>query len=527
VQAASAPYVSSMPLPGGPCCQYDAGATVYYRVAYRSAASALAGWAWLRTYVFSTRLARFAWDATPYSFTFGGCSYRATAEKSAAAFKILFRRSLGSIRNLWRYDPPPPALPTGIVSEEVYRDEFHVALGDLLGTMSAPTTYWQAVRDEDEGYGSKAPYVPIQLVLGSREQDGVQSGAPAARVARMPLGGALDLLGQPTAAGDANWESRYYFWTWGPALFVVLDDTSAAPAGGWLMSYEQRAWLAATLERYRALPWKFVFGGTPLYAPLPEDEGDSIAAHSVNREWLLNLLHRHGVRAYVHGRYSGWSRFEDPAGMLHLCANFGADPDSGATVGEVEYVGAKRYGRVVLGWDEENARRHPRRATLQIVNPSGGAIDHQEVISPGEPEAEASPAAALPFPTVNHAGDSPQNPVVAGYAFAAVVAKPSGASLRKCWVTAPGRAGAIVSVLTGSCTDGEHEVSAPVVAGTDLLAGDPPVLNVIHLTLDDGCESIAALYVASAPAARVLLDGYDASDAAKPSVRHATLDEVT
>lgn len=165
--------------------------------------------------------------------------------------------------------------------------DFHIDLGDTFMTEkhSAPFTaeVMTAVDEpavsarylgERAHFGLMSPRVPLFLVNGNHEGeqgwrrvDGSE-GQPewAVRARRLyylnPTPDAF-YTGAPMDDPDVGPRDAYYAWTWGDALFVVLDPfwyTTSRPRDlwAWTLGEDQYRWLARTLDASDAR-WKFVF----------------------------------------------------------------------------------------------------------------------------------------------------------------------------------------------------------------------------------------------------------------------------
>jgi hypothetical protein len=126
--------------------------------------------------------------------------------------------------------------------------------------------------------------------------------------------------------------------------------------------------------------------------------------------------------------------------------------------------------------------------------------------------------------TVNHAGDSPENPLVTGLAFRLKIHKHgSSVTIRKCWISHGSASGEIVTELTSSVVEMDEEAYVDITVGTELRSSTPSMLNVIHWTTSDEVHEKRAVYCADRPPHEILLDGYDAQDPFKPYVIHRYL----
>ena len=131
--------------------------------------------------------------------------------------------------------------------------------------------------------------------------------------------------------------------------------------------------------------------------------------------------------------------------------------------------------------------------------------------------------------TLNHAGNSSRNPIVSGIKFRITLNKHNQyETLKAVWVTDVN--GQTLSVLTENCVETDYTVTCDVTAGVELVGGDPPVLNVIHMTTEyappeldpETSEEVptvarpkdshvtGAVFVASVPPRMITLDGFSA-----------------
>lgn len=161
--------------------------------------------------------------------------------------------------------------------------DFMLSLGDIFGDDHNPTTITSAELDTLHKYyrpflGELCHSVPFYVCLGNHEGEndyyyGLNSGSnlcvwgTQARLKYFPnpypnsfYTGNTDI--EPYGIGSPE---NYFAWTWGDALFVVLDvyrnqnDTSAKPQKwDWSLGLPQYTWLKNTLESSNA-KFKFVF----------------------------------------------------------------------------------------------------------------------------------------------------------------------------------------------------------------------------------------------------------------------------
>lgn len=167
--------------------------------------------------------------------------------------------------------------------------DFHVDLGDTFMCekhsepftgvrQSAPdlATVEARYRGERAHFGILGPTVPLFLVNGNHEgeqgwrRDGSNDTLPEwvtiTRKRFYPNPEPDDFYtgpAMPDPAPEIGQRQAYYAWTWGDALFVVLDPfwyTTERTGGlwAWTLGDEQYHWLADTLDGSDAR-WKFVF----------------------------------------------------------------------------------------------------------------------------------------------------------------------------------------------------------------------------------------------------------------------------
>ena len=228
--------------------------------------------------------------------------------------------------------------------------DFHIDLGDTFMTEkhSQPlssvlqTATSQAVVNvryayERGNFGTFSHSVPLFLVNGNHEGElgwltnGTAQSLPVwATTARKryflnPTADnafySADTVSEPFVGERASW----YAWTWGDALFIVLDPYWNSPAqaskDGWNLTLGERQyrWLASTLAASKA-SWKFVFlhnlvggldgqmrGGVeaaPFFEWGGRDADGTYAFDSRRPGWGLpvhTLLLQHKVTAVFHG----------------------------------------------------------------------------------------------------------------------------------------------------------------------------------------------------------------------------------
>lgn len=143
----------------------------------------------------------------------------------------------------------------------------------------------------------------------------------------------------------------------------------------------------------------------------------------------------------------------------------------------------------------------------------------------------------IPMLTLNRAGNSQRNPIVREIHFRVKFHKHDEyETLTGMWIEANGE---IITQLTDRAVETEYDIYCDVIAGEDLLSGDPAVLNIVNVTTDylpqikleddddlivpyDGAPRTthvqAGVYIANTPNEFILLDGYNAPNIDQPAV---------
>lgn len=118
-------------------------------------------------------------------------------------------------------------------------------------------------------------------------------------------------------------------------------------------------------------------------------------------------------------------------------------------------------------------------------------------------------------PVLNHAGSAKENPIISGIKLRVRCYKHNAAeTLKRCWIR---YAEALYKDLTASCAVTATTITVDITAGTDTPTGATPVMSEIYFhTSEQYCK--AQFWVSNAPTHVILLDGYDASDQAKPLI---------
>ena len=154
--------------------------------------------------------------------------------------------------------------------------DFHIDLGDTFMTDKHPSRESAASQYAAQRYhlGRIGASIPLFLALGNHDGEGLKRGGKNAtedlsawslamrtRSFVNPVPGDF-YTGNPTIDPVAGPLENYYAWTWGDALFVVLDPywASRRSRDPWDMTLgqAQHDWLTRTLRSSRAR-FKFVF----------------------------------------------------------------------------------------------------------------------------------------------------------------------------------------------------------------------------------------------------------------------------
>jgi len=140
----------------------------------------------------------------------------------------------------------------------------------------------------------------------------------------------------------------------------------------------------------------------------------------------------------------------------------------------------------------------------------------------------------LEYATLNHAGNSQDNPILQGLRFRVTLEKHDSAeTLKKAWVESP--LGVVFYDLTSLASTTDTTISFAIESGVQLRHAFPAALNVIHVSTSSGKVKRGA-YVVSAygnaidvgvrlettgtPPNRIELDGYNGDDFTKPHIIH-------
>jgi hypothetical protein len=227
-----------------------------------------------------------------------------------------------------------------LANEALDHPDFMIDMGDTYGDDHKPNTITMAVADSlHKVYrpflGAICHSIPYYFCLGNHEgefdyyllQTPPNNMAVTSTLARKKYfpnpypnnfyTGNTDI--EPNGIGKPE---NYYAWTWGDALFVVLDvyryqcDTSAKPKNwDWTMGLQQYTWLKNTLENSTAT-YKFVFAhqirgqgrggvGDAPYYEWGGLNGNGTAGFATNRPGWAKPIHQlfvdNGVNIFFHG----------------------------------------------------------------------------------------------------------------------------------------------------------------------------------------------------------------------------------
>ncbi len=270
------------------------------------------------------------------------------------------------------------------------RPDFLIDLGDTFMTEKYP-----AYRDSAPQYLAQRYYLglagtPVFLALGNHDGE---AGWRTRETGMTEWASAMRRKFFPPVRADRN----YYAWTWGDALFVVLDPftatrekpRSAGDGWNWTLGREQYDWLRATLSASRA-PFKFVFihhlvggsgrearGGAEASAffewgGLNVDRTPGFAAHRAG--WSMpvhDLLAAQHVSAVFHGHDHLYVRQERDGVVYQEVPQPGhARGESTASASEYGYASGTLLG----------SSGHVRVS----ISPGGAAVDYVKSRLAGE-----------------------------------------------------------------------------------------------------------------------------------------------
>jgi len=183
------------------------------------------------------------------------------------------------------------------------KPDFMMSLGDIFGDDHAPTTTTAAQMDSlhrvyRPRLGAITHSIPFLLAIGNHEGEkdywfqqtppnniGVYGSLARKKYFPNPYPNTFYSGNNVAESYGIGLPEDYYSFTWGNALFVVLDpyrfdcDTSAKPNGwNWTLGLTEYNWLQSTLQNSTA-KFKFVF----LHHPLGETRGGIVPAKTY--EW--------------------------------------------------------------------------------------------------------------------------------------------------------------------------------------------------------------------------------------------------
>ena len=235
----------------------------------------------------------------------GASSYSTTPEynfHTQRAKDSSFTFTLESDEHLYDYGSPALYVYT-LQNEAKDKPDFMMSLGDIFGDDHTPTTTTAADMDSlhrvyRPRLGAITHSIPFFLSIGNHEgeKDYWLKQTPPNNIGVYGTLARKKYFPNPFPntfySGNNNPESYgiglpedYYSFTWGNALFVILDpyrfdcDTSAKPNGwNWTLGLTEYNWLQSTLQNSTA-KFKFVF----LHHPLGETRGGIVPAKTY--EW--------------------------------------------------------------------------------------------------------------------------------------------------------------------------------------------------------------------------------------------------
>lgn len=117
--------------------------------------------------------------------------------------------------------------------------------------------------------------------------------------------------------------------------------------------------------------------------------------------------------------------------------------------------------------------------------------------------------------TLNHAGDSIENPIVAGFTHKMILHKHDASeTMNHVWLTSEN---GLLRRLDSIAVETDYEITVTIVSGRETEAGTPPVKNTIHFSTSEGhywCD----FFVASLPLNEIKLNGYNAENEDEPLI---------
>lgn len=265
--------------------------------------------------------------------------------------------------------------------------DFLIDLGDTFMTDKRRDDYKQAFPQylaQRYYFGLIGRTAPVFLALGNHDGEG--GARRGGGMSEWSIANRKLYFPNPEPdgffTGNANLED-YYAWTWGDALFVVLDPYWPTKGGRqeddnwyWTLGNDQYRWLKKTLESSRA-PYKFIFlhhptgsisqpirGGIDAakyneWGGLNADGTDGFRAHRPGWEKpIQQVLVDNKVAAVFHGHDHMYVK-EEMGGIVYQLVPQPGNPRSGEPRNLAEYgythggaVGGSGYVRVSVGRQE-------------------------------------------------------------------------------------------------------------------------------------------------------------------------------
>jgi hypothetical protein len=246
---------------------------------------------------------------------------------------------------------------------------------------------------------------PLYLVLGNHDGEGAPRGKEGVEMSTWAAQQRTQYFPNPLPDSfySGNSEQSYYAWTWGDALFIVLDPYTFTPplrndSSLWTntLGAEQYQWLKSTLETSRA-KWKFVFihqllsgydkngrGGVEV-APFYEWGGknpDGSNGFAANRPgWEIpihQLLITHNVTAVFHGHDHLFVKQELDGIIYQECPQPGATRSNTDSAAEYGYLS----GDILGGPGHIRVTVSPNGVTVDYVSSTDGQVIYSYTIQP-------------------------------------------------------------------------------------------------------------------------------------------------
>jgi len=195
-----------------------------------------------------------------------------------------FTFTIEADEHLYDHKGTPEIYNLTLQNQAAANPDFMLSLGDMFGDDHEPFTITEGELDSLHKYyrpflGSICHSIPFYFCLGNHEgeNDYYMAQTPPNNLAIWgtkyrqlyypnPFPDGFYTGNQTQEEYGIGYPENYYSWTWGDALFVVIDvyrdqcDTSAIPhRWAWSLGNDQYFWLKQTLENSNA-QHKFVFG---------------------------------------------------------------------------------------------------------------------------------------------------------------------------------------------------------------------------------------------------------------------------